>query len=100
MKNILYVLGVVLVLFSNKTEAPVDYVLVSRKITNKSTDFKASEGFARELDAIAYNNEEDFNFSADYRQMMATHYSEQAAELAKTETIEHDVVVRKRINYN
>ncbi len=58
-------------------------------------DFKTSEGFLKELNAVTYDNEEDFLFSPDYRTLVTTHYRIKAAELARAEHIDNDIAFIK-----
>ena len=61
----------------------------------KKKGFEPSEGFLSELDAVAYDNEEDFKFSPDYKRLVSAHYNKKASELAKKESIGNDVAMLK-----
>ena len=54
-------------------------------------EFKTSEGFLKELDAVTYDNEEDFLFSPDYRTLVTNHYRKKAGELSREKQIDSDV---------
>ncbi|NEW79138.1 MAG: TlpA family protein disulfide reductase [Gelidibacter sp.] len=58
-------------------------------------DFKTSEGFLKELDAVTYDNEEDFLFSPDYRTLVTNHYRKKAGELSREKQIDSDVAFIK-----
>jgi len=58
-------------------------------------DFKTSEGFLKELDAVTYDSEEDFLFSPDYRTLVTNYYRRKASELERKEQIDGDVAFIK-----
>ncbi|MGV8946788.1 MAG: TlpA family protein disulfide reductase [Lutibacter sp.] len=57
--------------------------------------FKTSEGFLKGLDEIAYDNEDDFIYSADYRSLVTSYYGKKASELASKEQIDNDIAFVK-----
>jgi thiol-disulfide isomerase/thioredoxin len=61
-------------------------------------DFKTSEGFLNELDEVDYANEEDFDFSQSYRDLVTSHFYDEAAMIAKKDSIEEDIAVLKSIS--
>lgn len=58
-------------------------------------DFKTSEGFLNELETIAYDNEEDYLYSPDYRTLATNYYRKKASELERKEQIDSDVAFIK-----
>ena len=58
-------------------------------------DFKTSEGFLKELDAVTYDNEEDYLFSPDYRTLVTNYYRRQAGDLARKDKIDNDIAFIK-----
>jgi len=61
----------------------------------KKPEFKISEGFLNELDGLVYDNEEDFNYSADYKNLVTSHYRTESAELVKKDSINEDLAFLK-----
>ncbi|MBT8317378.1 MAG: redoxin domain-containing protein [Lutibacter sp.] len=61
-------------------------------------EFKTSEGFLNELDEVDYSNEEDFDFSQSYRDLLTSHFYDEAALIAKTDSLEEDIAVLKSIS--
>jgi len=61
----------------------------------KNPEFETSEGFLNELDGIAYDSEEDFVFSQDYKNLVTSHYQQSASDLAKTDAIAQDIAMLK-----
>jgi len=61
----------------------------------KKTNFKVSEGFLDELKSIAFENEEDFTFSENFKNLITSHFRKQAAELVKKDSIEEDLAFLK-----
>jgi thiol-disulfide isomerase/thioredoxin len=59
----------------------------------KKPDFKTSEGFLDELDALDYTNEDDFNFSSNYNGLVTSNYRKMAEELIKTDSLEYDIAM-------
>ena len=57
----------------------------------KKPEFKASEGFLDELGSVDYNNEEDFEFSQDYKQMVMAHYGKKAQDLMASDSLAYDI---------
>ncbi len=57
----------------------------------KQPDFKISKDFLKELDGFKYDNEEDFLFSSNYKNIVTSHFSKEAANLAKTDSIAEDI---------
>lgn len=57
--------------------------------------FKTSEGFLKGLEEIAYDNEEDFLYSADYRTLVTTYYRRKASDLTRKEKIDNDIAFIK-----
>ncbi|MDD3723390.1 MAG: TlpA disulfide reductase family protein [Lutibacter sp.] len=58
-------------------------------------NFKTSDGFLKGLEEIAYDNEEDFIYSADYRTLTTSYYRKKAAEVARKEKIDNDIAFIK-----
>lgn len=48
----------------------------------KKEGFKPSDDFLKELDALDYNNEADFNFSTAYKGLVNAYYNNKAKEIA------------------
>ena len=61
----------------------------------KKPEFKISEGFLNDLDELVYDNEEDFNYSSDYKNLVTSHYTKKSAELVKTDSINEDLAFLK-----
>jgi thiol-disulfide isomerase/thioredoxin len=57
----------------------------------QKTDFKTSDGFLKELEAVTYDNEEDFLFSPDYRTLVTNHYRKEAGTLSREKQIDSDI---------
>jgi len=57
--------------------------------------FKTSDGFLKGLEEIAYDNEEDYIYSADYRTLATSYYRKKAGELARKEKIDTDIAFIK-----
>ena len=49
----------------------------------KNRDFKVGENFLHELKEVDYNNENDYKFSASYRDLVKRHYSQMAYNKTK-----------------
>ncbi len=60
-------------------------------------DFKVSDNFSAELDAINIANEEDFNNSNSYKSLVNAHYSKIAREKANTDSISYELAILKTI---
>lgn len=54
-------------------------------------DFKVSENFENELQFIDYTNEEDYKFSADYKNLVESNFMDKASVLAEKKDIEEDI---------
>lgn len=54
-------------------------------------DFKTSDGFLKELDAVTYDNEEDYLFSPDYKTLVTNHYRKEAGNLSREKQIDSDI---------
>ncbi len=85
--------------FEQKEKRNINYAYLTR-LNNyqifhsyyaQKPDFKTSEGFLKELDAVTYDNEEDFLFSSDYRTLVTNHYRKKAGELSREKQIDSDV---------
>jgi len=63
----------------------------------KKPDFKISEGFLNDLDGLVFDNEEDFNFSSDYKNLVTSHYREKAGEMVKKDSIGEDLAFLKTV---
>jgi len=61
----------------------------------KDPGFKTSDGFLKGLEEIKYDNEEDFLYSTDYRNLATSYYRKQASELARKEKIDNDIAFIK-----
>jgi thiol-disulfide isomerase/thioredoxin len=61
----------------------------------KKPEFKISEDFLNELDGLVFDNEEDFKFSTDYKNLVTSHYREMSAELVKKDSIDEDLAFLK-----
>jgi len=57
--------------------------------------FKTSDGFLKGLEEITYDNEEDFLYSADYKNLVTNYYRRQAADLARKDKIDNDIAFIK-----
>lgn len=60
----------------------------------KNQDFKVSEGFLSEMDALDYENATDFENSQSYKQLLSAYYAKEAAKLV-TDDIPRDVAILK-----
>ena len=89
--------------FEDKEKRNINYTYLTR-LNNyqifhsyyaQQPDFKTSEGFLKELDAIIFDNEEDFLFSPDYRILATNYYRIKASELERKEQIDGDVAFIK-----
>ena len=49
----------------------------------KKPDFKPSDDFLKEVDALDYNNEEDFKSSASYKSLVSSYYGNKASEMVE-----------------
>ncbi|WP_242135823.1 TlpA family protein disulfide reductase [Aestuariivivens marinum] len=63
----------------------------------KKQDVEVSESFLSELDDINYNNEEDFNFSENYKGLVTAHYRDEASKLAESDSIKQDIAFLKTV---
>lgn len=63
----------------------------------KQPDFKTSQGFLSELEGFDFSNEEDFNFSRSYRDLVTAHFYEEATILAKKDSIAEDIAFLKSV---
>jgi len=61
----------------------------------KKPDLEVSEEFLSDLDGIAYDSEDDYNFSQDYKSLVSSHFYKEATDLAKTDSIEQDIAMLK-----
>lgn len=68
----------------------LDYELAYRHYA-EDPDFKISEGYLSEMDDVDYENEDDFNFSMAYKQIVAGHFREKATKLAESKSIPNDI---------
>ncbi|MCG1037953.1 TlpA family protein disulfide reductase, partial [Polaribacter sp. DS7-9] len=73
-----------------------EYEMAHRYFTKDQT-FKVSEGFLKDFDGFDYNNEADFKFSNNYKELVTNHYVKQANERATTESIERDLAFVKTV---
>jgi len=63
---------------------------------SKNPDFKVSDGFLSEMDALDFENIEDFENSQSYKQLLSAYYSKEASKLV-TDDLPKDVAVLKAI---
>ena len=63
----------------------------------KKEDFKVSEGFYTEIDALDYNNEADFQDFRSYQSLVGSHYRKSASDIAEAEGVDDDVAYLKAI---
>ena len=49
------------------------------------------------MDDINYNNEEDFNFSENYKGLVTAHYRDEASKLAESDSIKQDIAFLKAV---
>ena len=68
------------------------------KYFTKNEDFKVSDDFLDELKKVDYLNQEDYQFSNDYKNLLVNHYSKKADELAKSDSIENDIAFLKTVS--
>lgn len=61
----------------------------------KEKDFKASDSLLNPLKAITFDSEENFKFSAHYRDLTISHFKEKAQDLVKTDSLEFDLAYLK-----
>ncbi|WP_242202376.1 TlpA family protein disulfide reductase [Aestuariivivens insulae] len=92
--------------YKEKEKRNIKYTYL-RKLSNyesnhayytKTPDFKATEGFLKELDGLDYNNREDFMFSPSFNSLVSSHCEKEAKKIAETEGIEKDVALLKVYN--
>jgi thiol-disulfide isomerase/thioredoxin len=61
----------------------------------KKPDFKVSEGFLAELEGLDYNNEDDFAYSNDYKQLVNGQYSSKVSEMVEKESMPYEIATLK-----
>ncbi|MBL4939569.1 MAG: TlpA family protein disulfide reductase [Lutibacter sp.] len=61
----------------------------------KNSEFKISEGFLDELKELTYEIEEDFIFSTDYKNIVTSHFYDEASKLAEKDSIAEDIAFLK-----
>ncbi|PHS54728.1 MAG: hypothetical protein COB01_00915 [Lutibacter sp.] len=61
----------------------------------KNSEFKISEGFLDELKELNFEKEEDFIFSTDYKNIVTSHFYEEATKLAEKDSIAEDIAFLK-----
>ena len=62
----------------------------------KKKDFEPSKEFLNELDALTFDNEEDFKFSAAYKSLVIGHYQKKTAEILKAdESLNREITMLK-----
>lgn len=61
----------------------------------KEKDFKASNKILNPLKEITFDSEENFQFSAHYRNLATSHFKEKAQDLVKTDSLEFDLAYLK-----
>ncbi|WP_350285633.1 TlpA disulfide reductase family protein [uncultured Croceitalea sp.] len=71
-----------------------EYERIHMAIT-KNRDFKVSESFLDELKDFDYTNENDYNFSKSYKDLVGSKLKKQAQNLAKTDSIDFDIAYLK-----
>ncbi|WP_157961109.1 TlpA family protein disulfide reductase [Lutibacter citreus] len=64
----------------------------------KKEDFKVSEGYLNELEAVSYSNEKDFLFSSDYENLVNVYYHKKAAEIVDKDGVDEDIAFLKVVN--
>lgn len=60
-------------------------------------DFKVSENFLAELNAVDITNEEDFSNSSSYKSLVGAHYGKIAGEKAEKDSMSYDLAMLKTI---
>ncbi|PKB44693.1 thiol-disulfide isomerase/thioredoxin [Cellulophaga sp. RHA19] len=60
-------------------------------------DFKVSENFLTELNAVDLTNKEDFNNSTSYKSLVGAHYGKIAGEKAEKDSMSYDLAMLKTI---
>ncbi|AUC86189.1 TlpA family protein disulfide reductase [Polaribacter sp. ALD11] len=63
----------------------------------KDRSFKASDNFLNELDDLDIDNETDFLFSGNYRNLVSTSLKEKAQKLVEKDSLERDIAYLKTI---
>lgn len=63
----------------------------------KQEDFKVSQGFYSEVEALDYSNEADFDTYSSYQSLVGGQFRKAAADIAEAEGIEEDVAFLKAL---
>ena len=61
----------------------------------KNSEFKISEGFLDELKELTFEKEADFIFSTDYKNIVTSHFYDEASKLAEKDSIAEDIAFLK-----
>lgn len=64
---------------------------VYHSFITKNPSFNVSEGFLNDLNDLKYDNEEDFIFSAEYKNLLTSYYRKKSFELLATNPIGMDL---------
>ncbi len=73
-----------------------EYEMYHRYVTKNDT-FNVSTGFLKELEGLDYTNEEDFQFSPNYKALVTSKYRKEAEQLAKADSVENDIAYLKTL---
>ena len=63
----------------------------------KKPEFKASASLLDGLKGVDYTNEEDFNFSDDYKSLVSAHYRAESIKMKIKDTLENDIAYLKTV---
>ncbi|WP_396601012.1 TlpA family protein disulfide reductase [Algibacter sp. R77976] len=64
----------------------------------KNPAFKVSEGFLKDVSELDYNNEEDFEFSRNYKGIVNDYYEVKARELSQKDSTAYDLSYVKTVS--
>jgi len=65
------------------------------KFYAKKPDFKASPNLLADLEVLDLNNEADFLFSNDYKQLVSSHYNKSIQELVEKDSLDYSLATIK-----
>ena len=89
--------------FISKEKRNLNYAYLNRlnnyerahKYFTKNEGFKVSEGFLKDIKNLDFSNEEDFEFSNDYKSMVSDHYTDIANKLSESDSLTSDMAFLK-----
>ena len=63
----------------------------------KEPEFKVSEGFLDELKSLVFDSEEDYGYSINYRNLISSHFNNEAKKVSEAESIDQDVALLRAL---